>query len=176
MPHGEVQTRDIVRHSLQNGKMVFIPYLHKTPPYLAVDAKRVMDMVRIRDISDYESLQPDKWGIPSLDPQTISTRERVLGDTVESVDLASLDLVLVPGLAFDSNPDGGIKRMGHGRGFYDLFFERYGCLPSRPSLALYGLGLKEQYLVNLPEHPELPVGSQDKILDGLILGDGSIIQ
>ncbi|KKA30087.1 hypothetical protein TD95_004562 [Thielaviopsis punctulata] len=176
MPHSEVQTQEIVRHSLQSGKMVFIPYLHKTPPHLDVDVKRVMDMVHIRDLKDYESLQPDKWGIPSLDPQTVHTRNRVLGDAVEPVDLSSLDLVLVPGLAFDSNPAGGIKRMGHGRGFYDLFLDRYASLSPRPPLALYGLGLTEQYLPNLSPRHELPTGHQDKILDGLILGNGSIIQ
>ena len=29
MPKGEIQTKDIVRHALENGKKVFIPYIHK---------------------------------------------------------------------------------------------------------------------------------------------------
>ncbi|KAL5614631.1 hypothetical protein BROUX41_004730 [Berkeleyomyces rouxiae] len=175
MPTGEIQTREIVRHALQNGKAVYIPYLHKTPPHLTCATKRVMDMVRLRDVEDYEALQPDKWGIPSLDPATITTRERVLGETTEMVDLATLDMVLVPGLAFESSPEGGIKRMGHGRGFYDLFFERYAALAARLPPKLCGLGLKEQFLPNLQEKLDLPVGAQDKLLDCVILGDGLVV-
>ena len=38
----------------------------------------------------------------------------------EAVDIAEIELILVPGLAFD--PHGG--RMGRGKGFYDRFFAR----------------------------------------------------
>ncbi|KKF96437.1 putative 5-formyltetrahydrofolate cyclo-ligase [Ceratocystis platani] len=176
MPTGEVQTREIVKHALQSGKAVYIPYLHKTPPHLECTPKRVMDMVRIQDLEDYESLQPDKWGIPSVDPVSVATRDRILGETTEKINPVTLDMVLVPGLAFDTNSGGGIKRMGQGRGFYDLFFERYAAELSKTPVTLCGLGLEEQFLPNMLQASELPVGPQDKLLDMLILGDGSIIQ
>lgn len=143
-----------------------------------------MDMVRLNDIADYESLERDKWGIPSIDPTTVSQRERILDGPVrhEQADnpQATLDLILMPGVAFDLAPGSNeIRRMGHGRGFYDLFLERYAEKLKRlnvegPSVLLYGLGLKEQFL-SPATGEEVPVGPYDQPLHGLILGDGRTI-
>lgn len=177
MPSAEVQTDDIVRHALDSGKQVFVPYLHKSPFLSNPDMPaRVMDMVRLKDVHDYESLKRDKWGIPSIDPATVHERQRILGgpDTQHS-DLTTLDLILMPGVAFDIAPNSNdVRRLGHGRGFYDLFLERYAeklkqSDAKRPSVLLYGLGLKEQFLSSATE--EVPVGPYDQPLHGLILGD-----
>lgn len=181
MPSGEVQTDDIVRHALASGKEVFVPYLHKslftTNP--AIPA-RIMDMVRLNDIQDYESLKRDRWGIPSIDPATVDDRQRILGGAeTQNPDQITLDLVLMPGVAFDIAPQSNeIRRLGHGRGFYDLFLERYAEKLEKlnvkgPSVLLYGLGLKEQFLSSATE--EIPVGSYDQPLHGLILGDGKTV-
>lgn len=181
MPSAEVQTDEIVRHALASGKHVFVPYLHKSPessnPALPA---RVMDMVRLNDVQDYESLKRDKWGIPSIDPATVHDRQRILGGTdSQHSDQATLDLVLMPGVAFDVAPQSDeIRRLGHGRGFYDLFLERYAEKLKKlnvkgPSVLLYGLGLKEQFLSSATE--EVPVGAYDQPLHGLILGDGKTV-
>lgn len=180
MPSAEVQTDDIVRHALASGKQVFVPYLHKSPftSNSAMPA-RLMDMVRLSDVQDYESLKRDRWGIPSIDPATVHERQRVLGGAEQHFDHATLDLVLMPGVAFDAAPESSeIRRLGHGRGFYDLFLERYAEKLERlsvkgPSVLLYGLGLKEQFLSSATE--EVPVGPYDQPLHGLILGDGKMI-
>lgn len=182
MASGEVQTDEIVRHALASGKQVFVPFLHKSPftSNPAIPA-RVMDMVRLNDVQDYESLKRDKWGIPSIDPATVHERQRILGgdDTLQADDQATLDMVLLPGVAFDVSPQANeIRRLGHGRGFYDLFLERYvekleNSNVKAPSVLLYGLGLKEQFLS--PATEEVPVGSYDQPLHGLILGDGKTI-
>lgn len=181
MPSAEVQTDEIVRHALDSGKQVFVPYLHKSPfKSNAEMPSRVMDMVQLRDVHDYESLKRDKWGIPSIDPATVDQRQRILGgsDTQNSTQ-ATLELILMPGVAFDVAPKSNeVRRLGHGRGFYDLFLERYAekleqMQVKGPSVLLYGLGLQEQFLSSATE--EVPVGPYDQPLHGLILGDGTTV-
>lgn len=135
MPAAEVQTGAIVRDALAAGKEVYVPYLYKKNPAttttttttMSTPPTRIMDMVRLRDLADYESLAPDRWGIPSVDPATVHQRQRVLGDGDGDGDgtLLPLDLVLMPGVAFDVQPGSGVRRLGHGKGFYDYFLNRY---------------------------------------------------
>lgn len=181
MPNGEIQTDSIVRHALGSGKEVFIPYLYR-PDQVPSDGfpSRVMDMVRLRDLEDYEALKRDKWGIPSISSADVRGRERALGgqggqDSKEAL----LDLVLMPGVAFDLSPDdGAIRRLGHGRGFYDHFVNRYKAKAismglQETSVSLYGLALSEQFLAT-PSEGSVPVGTFDQPLDGLILGNGEV--
>ncbi|KAI0100483.1 5-formyltetrahydrofolate cyclo-ligase [Nemania sp. FL0031] len=185
MPGSEIQTDPVVRHALAAGKQVFVPYLHKSGLPPGEGPVRLMDMVSLRDIGDYESLQRDRWGIPSIDGATVHERQRSLGelDGERSAD-ASLDLILLPGVAFDLDPEtGAVRRLGHGKGFYDYFLHRYALAtktettsPSDdPSVLLYALALKEQ-LVSPTSGEAIPVGPHDQPLDGLILGDGQIKQ
>lgn len=180
MPSAEVQTDEIVRHALASGKHVFVPYLHKSPFTSRPNVPgRVMDMVRLDNIEDYESLKRDKWGIPSIDPATVQHRQRMLGSSTMEPTQPTLDLILMPGVAFDMDPESHeIRRLGHGRGFYDLFLERYaeklkGLGVKGPSVLLYALGLKEQFLYSQSE--QVPVGPLDQPLHGLILGDGKTV-
>ncbi|KAK4157322.1 hypothetical protein C8A00DRAFT_11843 [Chaetomidium leptoderma] len=179
MPTGEIQTDAIVRDALAAGKEVFIPYLHKNPVTGPGLPTRIMDMVRLRDLADYESLQPDRWGIPSIDPDTVPGRQRVFGGPdVQHSDSTLLDLVLMPGVAFDTHPDNGaIRRLGHGKGFYDYFLFRHGLkagsLGQQESpVLLLGLALSEQFLS--PSEGAVPVGPLDQPLDVLVLGSGDV--
>lgn len=181
MPSGEVQTDAIVRHALSSGKQVYVPFLHKSALEQPDSPTRVMDMVRLRDLQDYEGLKPDRWGIPSLDPSTIHCRQRILGDTdSDSSDVAGLDLMLLPGVAFDLDDLGVVRRLGHGKGFYDFFMNRYftkfATLDStvRPILFV-GLALREQ-LLSGAHGEEIPMGPFDRRLHGLVLGDGRMTE
>ncbi|KAI2616998.1 5-formyltetrahydrofolate cyclo-ligase [Hypomontagnella submonticulosa] len=183
MPGGEIQTDSIVRHALSSGKQVFVPYLHKSGLQPSDGPTRLMDMVSLKDIEDYETLQRDKWGIPSVDAATVHERKRSVGELGgnRSEDI-SLDLILMPGVAFDVDPQTkAIRRLGHGKGFYDYFLHRYALAASseektsngRPAVLLYALALKEQFLS--PSSGEsVPVGPHDQPIDGLFLGDGQI--
>jgi len=181
MPSGEVQTDAIVRHAISVGKAVFVPYLHKSPLTTPDTPSRVMDMVQLEGLADYESLKRDRWGIPSIDPGTVHQRRRVLGGPdAHHSEKSMLDLVLMPGVAFDIDAETGhIRRCGHGKGFYDFFLNRYMLKTSSsgqretPAVGLYGLALKEQFLSSASA-PPIPMGPFDRPLDGLILGDGSI--
>ncbi|KAI8686990.1 hypothetical protein NCS56_00271200 [Fusarium sp. Ph1] len=180
MPTAEVQTDAIVRHALSAGKQVFVPYLHRSPLQTPDTPARVMDMVHLENLQDYESLKLDRWGIPSVDPATVYQRQRILGGPdAHHSEQATLDFMVVPGVAFDIDDAGSIKRLGHGKGFYDFFINRYlakiqtkDVMQEKP-LLLYGLALTEQ-LVPASSEQRVPTDAHDRRLNGLILGNGEI--
>lgn len=177
MPSGEISTDAIVRHALAQGKQVFVPYLHKAQDALPGFPRSVMDMLELHSLSDYNSLKRDSWGIPTIDPATVGGRGRIL-----TAGGPALDLILMPGVAFGLDPKSSlIRRLGHGKGFYDYFLHRYRERldthvekPSHSSpgtnVLLYGLALEEQIVQS-----EIPTGEHDSLLHGLLVGDGRII-
>lgn len=128
MPKGEIFTRAIVLDALREGKRVFVPYIYATASRTTHESKPVMRMVSLQSKEDYESLRPDAWGIPTPDETTIERREVTGGiheidpdeDSNESSSKEGLDLVVMPGLAFDKR----LKRLGHGKGYYDAFLQK----------------------------------------------------
>lgn len=138
MPSGEARTDSILRDALKKGKDVFVPYLYSIPkPNGATGKRKVMDMLQLASLGEYESLERDSWGIPSLPKDSIDERNNALGGRGLSYDDsgaektqrndASLDLIVVPGVAFDADQG----RLGHGGGFYDKFLNR---MPTKPFL------------------------------------------
>jgi len=181
MPIGEIQTDAIVRHALASGKQVFVPYLYKSQNKSPDTPKSVMDMVDLRSISDYDSLKRDNWGIPTIESDTVDEREHILKK--ESI---GLDMILMPGVAFDIDPKNGtIRRIGHGKGFYDYFLHRNRQIrSSQPNgqsvdletdVLLYGLALEEQFL-SPQTRSSVPMGEHDSTLNGLLVGDGQIVE
>lgn len=168
MPNAELQTDDIVLHALRSGKHVFVPFITRSPP--------VMDMLQLRDEEDFRSLKPDKWGIPSLDAQTVNERINYLGfkglkeQNATSQHSGILDLVLMPAVAFDQE----FERLGHGKGYYDRFLTSYcervhGDGSSFRLPYLIGMALNEQIL-HAPH--KLPAESWDVKVDAiLVAGD-----
>ena len=75
---------------------------------------KFMEMVRIRDWDDYISLPIDKHGIrhPVDGPPH---REVIMKQS------ATLDVIIVPGLAFDQEA----HRLGRGKGYYDAYIASY---------------------------------------------------
>ncbi|KAI5303964.1 hypothetical protein KEM56_007007 [Ascosphaera pollenicola] len=194
MPSGEIQTSEIVHDAFRQGKQVYVPSLHKLEQPNVRGRKSIMEMLALDSISDYESLKADKWGIPSVDPESVARRRNCLGghglltereaqaDVSENREqdepLIGLDLIVVPGMAFDRS----LRRLGHGAGYYDDFLTKYlstmrehnekkgGPPAKRPYLA--ALALKEQIL---PEDEGIPVEEHDYLVDAVFVGDGSII-
>jgi len=139
MPKSELSTDCIVRDALSQNKQVFIPYLS------GKGRSATMDMLRLNSLSDLDSLQPDSWGIPTLPASSVDDRENAAGGTglVEIEELeamdgveaqrhgretapgrseeGTLDLMLLPGVAFDY----GLNRLGHGAGYYDGFLTKF---------------------------------------------------
>ena len=77
-----------------------------------------------------------------------------------------LDLILVPGVAFDRSGN----RCGRGRGFYDRFLAKLqqktesGTIPRMPTLA--GLCLQEQLV------EQVPTDENDFVLDYVVCPEG----
>ena len=118
---GEVETREAIETSLNTGKRVFLP---KVAP----------DGLRIFEIRSYaEDTVAGAFHV--AEPREERTVETNPG---------CLDLVIVPGVAFD--PSGG--RLGFGRGYYDRFL---GSLPRE--IPLVGLAFEFQVVDKVPLAP-----------------------
>lgn len=129
MPKNEISTREIVLHALQQGKKVFVPFTYKVTPSSPNKPKDVMDLVSLHSQDDYESLQLDAWGIPTPSKESVWERNSCLEDdeiTIKQTPRREpspvrLDMIIMPGMAFDKK----LGRLGHGKGFYDFFLQRY---------------------------------------------------
>ena len=94
LPFGsEWDTRPLARAALASGKTLVVPRVN--------GATRMLELHAIGDIT--ADVTPGYQGIPEPLP------------TLPRVDAATIDWVLVPGVAF--SPDG--RRLGYGGGYYD---------------------------------------------------------
>lgn len=125
MANREIQTADIIEHALQAGKEVFVPYVHRVTDRDSTPTMS-MDMLQLHDLADFRGMQLDKWQIPSLPTEGLEVRKKVFGghgltgSCNSDNDHTVLDLILMPGVAFDCH----CNRLGHGKGFYDRFLAR----------------------------------------------------
>ncbi|KAH8709942.1 5-formyltetrahydrofolate cyclo-ligase [Phaeosphaeriaceae sp. PMI808] len=170
MPGGEIATSNIVRDALDQGKSVFIPYTYKLSHPSDGQPKSIMDMLELHSMEDLEALKPDKWGIPTPSVNSISSRANCFGSTgitddATHVACEGLDLIVMPGMAFDSQ----LGRLGHGKGFYDYFLTR--CHQASRMPRQVGLSLTEQFL---PPNESVPMDKSDYRLDALVIGDGAL--
>ncbi|KAJ1369886.1 hypothetical protein KIN20_038449 [Parelaphostrongylus tenuis] len=137
---GEIETDRIVEVSMEQGKQLFVPQFIRKDPN--------MRMLRVPNLRDFKELKPAFWGI----------RQPTVEQLWESYeDSGSLDLMIVPGVAFTLSGD----RLGHGMGYYDRALSeherRFGKMPFR-----YGLALREQ-IVDV-----VPLTNTDVRLNGVI--------
>lgn len=93
----EINTKEIIDKAFKDNKKIYVPRTELET--------RLMDAV---EITSFDNLIKSSYGIlePSVKDPHINPNE--------------LDLIVVPGVAFDRN--GG--RMGYGAGFYDRYFKK----------------------------------------------------
>lgn len=120
----EVRTLPGVPFALQTGKRIAVPFCE-------------IDDLQLFRLDDPSELTAGAFGI--LEPR-LSLR-RMTGKLIEP---AEIDLVQVPGVAFDRN--GG--RLGHGKGYYDRLLKR--C---RHDAAFVGLAFDCQLFPEIPMSP-----------------------
>lgn len=113
-----------VRHALAEGKHVLLPRVNKASRHLA--------LYEIRDVDD--DVAPGAYGI----------REPLIERCKPFEALGEIDLILLPGVAFDRT--GG--RLGYGGGFFDKLLAR---LPHRPHLIAGAFEL--QVVKQIPQEP-----------------------
>ncbi|KAG6888722.1 hypothetical protein C0992_007631 [Termitomyces sp. T32_za158] len=182
MPSGELDTSFLVSEILKSGngsdyvlgwetlisigKTLFVPRIDPSK-----DSQ--MDFVRVYGKEDLNTFPIGTWGIKEPGSQWRgSLRESALvGKNT------GLDIILVPGVAFDRS----FSRLGHGKGYYDHFLGSYSSIKkSKPLLGkslftsfwcqLYityfpvALALREQVL----EEGEVPTGPHDWSMDLIV--------
>jgi 5-formyltetrahydrofolate cyclo-ligase len=128
MPTGEISTTEIVQDAFQNDKAVFVPFTYRLAQSRDFWPASIMDMLELGSLSEFKGLKPDRWGIPSLDKDSISKRRNCFGghgksdgDADREAHDDELELIVLPGLGFDR----ALDRLGHGKGYYDFFLQRY---------------------------------------------------
>ncbi|KAI5448807.1 hypothetical protein NCC49_006355 [Naganishia albida] len=194
MQDGEVGTEGIVDELLRSGTPIYVPIIPPPPPDLAKHAPppstHDMRMLRLYSAADYAHLPRDRWGIPDAG----AARADVEGEKREdcmSPDAPIMDVILVPGVCFDSK----FQRLGHGKGYYDRFIKRYRAFAEergqQPPL-LVALALSEQMLPFPPSEQgksdpqteqeklraaaralqEVPVNEDDELVDWVVTPEG----
>lgn len=121
--NSEVRTEYILRQALSQGKRVALPRICRE--------KRELDLYYVGGLDD-EWLEPGTWRIPEPSPARCAPAS-----------ISDIDLVLVPGVAFDTT--GG--RIGYGGGYYDRLLNR---LDSRQQERVVGLAFEEQIVRDVP--------------------------
>jgi 5-formyltetrahydrofolate cyclo-ligase len=161
----ELSTELILKHALEAGKVCYLPRIvfDPIPPEAEVkvnsDGKKKKRPSRIKMLrvfsfeDDFKKFEKHKWGI--AEPPDEPEREMQPGE--------GLDLIILPGVAFDANRN----RIGYGMGYYDRLLAFYkdkamsGELPRMPYLL--GVGMTEQSV------QEVPVDQHDFTLDEVML-------
>ncbi|RMY71741.1 hypothetical protein D0862_14567 [Hortaea werneckii] len=153
--------------------------------------KMRMEMLKLDSLEEFELLERDSWGIPSLPPTSLAGRENARGGfgpegrpsrpgeeereegrarndgkVVEGKD-GGLDLIVVPGVAFDRD----MARMGHGAGFYDGYLTRLVTEGRHEKPFLVGLCLAEQVL----EPGRILMEEWDWRVDAVATGGGRLL-
>ena len=120
----EVDTHFMIDKTIQLGKQVVVPRISSEK-----DTQLIISVLFDR----HADLERGPWGI--LQPKA---------DAARSFPAADIDLIIVPGLAFD--PQG--HRLGRGKGYYDQFLSKKGC-----HIPTIGLAFDCQIVDSLPVCP-----------------------
>jgi 5-formyltetrahydrofolate cyclo-ligase len=135
IPH-EINTYPILEGTLSSGKKLFLPKVNQEKSYF-----------EFHPVTDLKNLKPGPFGIQ--EPTSL-----------KPADWNDLDLVLVPGLAFDSKGN----RLGFGKGFYDRVLPHL-----KKSCLVIGLGYSFQLV------DKVPVGTHDAPVRAVLCETGFIL-
>jgi len=144
---GEVDTWPILEDLLARGVTVAVPRV--TGPN-----RSDMTMLQCDSIEQARAFPKTKWGI--------SEPSAALAAEMTDMTNHAFDLLIVPGVAFDS----GCHRLGHGKAYYDTFISKQ--LEGGGYPAVVGLALECQLIESVP------VGEFDQRLDAVIHPAGAL--
>ncbi|HWC91334.1 MAG TPA: 5-formyltetrahydrofolate cyclo-ligase [Pirellulales bacterium] len=129
----EVRTRHYLPEALAQGKRIVVPYCVE------------------RDLELFHLTSMDELSVGMY--KILEPREDLRSDPARRVEVAEVDLIMVPGVAFDRRG----ARMGHGFGYYDKMLEH-----ARPETPLVALAFECQLF------PEIPTQAHDVFMDKII--------
>ena len=129
----EVRTRQALPAALSHGKRIVVPY--------CVDGE-----LELFHLENMEELAVGMYKILEPKPELRKLPEKIVGPK-------DLDIVMVPGVAFDRRG----ARMGHGKGYYDKLLQH-----ARPECPLIALAFECQFF------PEIPTAKHDIFMDKII--------
>lgn len=132
----EVDTHEIIKQALKDSKTICVPRINAK--------EREMEIFKINSL---EELKEGYYGI--LEP----------GEDCPAVNGNNIDIVLMPGAAFDRQ--GG--RIGYGGGFYDRFLSRMNKKVDKIALA-YDFQILDR----------VPMDEFDVRVDGIVTNEGYI--
>ena len=138
----EVDTSELWQAILTEGKTLLLPRIDKSRDAIRVYA--------VRDPS--RDLETNRWGIAEPRPEACP-----------EIDLADLEFVFVPGVAFDAR--GG--RLGYGKGYYDRLLAASGQAGGSPTLIAGALAVQ---VVD-----EVPMEPHDVRIPALVTEDGPLL-
>ncbi|KAG6861401.1 hypothetical protein C0995_000530 [Termitomyces sp. Mi166 len=141
MPSGELDTSSLVSEILRCGKTLFVPKINPLK-----DGH--MDFLKVYGKEDLDTFPSGLWGIK----EPGSHWQGSLRDSALDARTGALDIIFVPGVAFDRS----FKRLGHGKGYYDRFLTSY-FFAKTPKPLFIALALREQVL----EEDKVPTESHD---------------
>lgn len=129
----EVRTRHFLPTALTHNKKIVVPYC-------------VNDLLELFWLTSMDELSIGMYKILEPKPELREIPEK-------KVDVKELDLIMVPGVAFDRTG----ARMGHGFGYYDKLLEH-----ARPDAPLVALAFECQLF------PSIPTQAHDVFMDKVI--------
>lgn len=129
----EVRTREFLPAALSHGKRVIVPYC-------------VEGELELFHLQHMDELTVGMYRILEPKPELRGLAEK-------RADVAEIDLIMVPGVAFDRRG----ARMGHGKGYYDKLLEH-----ARPDTPLVALAFECQLF------DEIPTAAHDVFMDKII--------
>lgn len=177
MPTGEIKTSYAVQHAIQYQKDIYIPQVGKNFELPDMDLIQIQTSLPSSSSSSssdpsfpiYENWPKNKWNIPEP-PMDVILKTAVPGD---------IDLLIIPGLAFDRYGN----RLGQGKGYYDRFMARM-CSSSNhgtsSSPILVAVALQCQFIDDIEEgtttgststERTIPVHEHDFPVNWIILPD-----
>ena len=126
--NNEVSTVELIKELLKNKeKKVLVPYVEKNNPLL-----------QLSELKSFDELEPKTFNI--LEPKD---------ELIRKFDPNKLDLILIPGIAFDLAG----HRIGYGYGYYDRFLKKL-----KSNAKKIGLAFDFQVVEKIAESPhDIPV-------------------
>eukprot|EP00591_Stephanopyxis_turris_P011184 CAMPEP_0195523202 /NCGR_PEP_ID=MMETSP0794_2-20130614/22101_1 /TAXON_ID=515487 /ORGANISM="Stephanopyxis turris, Strain CCMP 815" /LENGTH=258 /DNA_ID=CAMNT_0040653127 /DNA_START=259 /DNA_END=1035 /DNA_ORIENTATION=+ len=173
MPKGEIKTDEALNQVVLDGKTLYVPRV-------GLDFEKCdMDFVQVQ-LNDnagkeigrsffYKSWPRNKWGIP--EPPVPKE-----GEMITNAKPGDIDLLVVPGCAFDKCGN----RLGHGKGYYDRFIAKMrGPVEHSHKPVLVAVGLSPQLLggdfENTDDVPVVPTSDHDFRMDVVLSPQRTVV-